>query len=82
MQWVVDHHLPGLSGAELIVLVRGAARPKPQSLPIVGLAGRAGSERVLMDAGASCFIHKPFSETDLSKAVRWALDVYGPTPVS
>lgn len=78
---VVDYHLPGLSGAELIRTIRAASDAVLREVPIVGLSGRQGSERILLDAGASCFIPKPFREVELIKAVRWALDVYGTVAV-
>jgi CheY-like chemotaxis protein len=66
---VVDHHLPGLSGVDFVRIVRGSSNARLRSVPVVGLSGVNGSERALLDAGASCFIPKPIHEPALIKAV-------------
>jgi len=78
---VVDYHLGERSGADLIREVRAASSEELRSLPIVGLSGRRGSERPLLDAGASCFLEKPFTEPQVLKAVSWAIEVYGAASV-
>jgi len=70
---VVDHHLGISSGADLVRVVRAAKSDRLRSMPIVGLSGRRGSEGPLLDAGASCFIAKPFHEGELLEAVSRAL---------
>lgn len=70
---VVDQWMPGMTGAELIRLLRGAPVPEIRTMPIIGLSGRSGSERDLLGAGAGSFIAKPFGELELVAAVRAAL---------
>lgn len=70
---IVDQWMPGMTGAELIRLMRAAPLPEIRTMPIIGLSGRAGSERDLLGAGAGSFLAKPFGETELVAAVRAAL---------
>jgi DNA-binding response OmpR family regulator len=71
---IVDQWMPGMTGAELIRLLRAAPVPELRAMPIIGLSGRGGSERDLLGAGAESFISKPFGEPELVAAVRAALD--------
>jgi DNA-binding response OmpR family regulator len=70
---IVDQWMPGMTGAELIRLLRGAPVPEVRTMAIIGLSGRSGSERDLLGAGAGSFIAKPFGELELVAAVRTAL---------
>ncbi len=70
---IVDQWMPGMTGAELIRLLRAAPVTELRTMAIIGLSGRAGSERDLLGAGAGSFIAKPFGETELIVAVRAAL---------
>ena len=72
---IVDQWMPGMTGAELIRLLRAAPVPELRAMPIIGLSGRAGSERDLLGAGAGSFIAKPFGEAELIVALRAALRV-------
>jgi CheY-like chemotaxis protein len=72
---VVDQWMPGMTGAELIRLLRAAPLPELRAMPIVGLSGKGGSEDELLAAGAGSFVSKPFGELDLVGAVRAALDL-------
>lgn len=72
---IVDQWMPGMTGAELIRLLRSAPVPEVRRMPIIGLSGRSGSERDLLGAGAGSFISKPFGELELVAAVRAALDL-------
>jgi CheY-like chemotaxis protein len=74
---IVNHCLDGRSGADLVREIRAANSDKLRSVPIVALSGRRGTERTLLDAGASCFLTKPYCEAELMKAVNWAIEVYG-----
>lgn len=71
---IVDQWMPGMTGAELIRLLRAAVVPELRRIAIVGLSGRSGSERDLLGAGADAFVAKPFGETELLGAVRSVLD--------
>jgi CheY-like chemotaxis protein len=69
---VVDQFLPGWSGADLIRMIRGSDSGALRTIPIVGLSGRAGAAE-LVEAGATCFLTKPFNEHQLLGAVQTAL---------
>lgn len=70
---LVDQWMPGMTGAELIRLLRAAPLAELRAMPIVGLSGKRGSERELLAAGAGSFVSKPFGEEELVGAVRGAL---------
>ncbi len=70
---VVDQHLPGLSGAELIRLLRSSTVEQLRRVPVVGLSGRPGSERDLLAAGACAFVRKPFGQDELLRSVQACL---------
>jgi CheY-like chemotaxis protein len=70
---IIDQHMPGMTGAELIRFVRGSPDPRVRSVPIIGLSGRPGSEHELLAAGAGVFLPKPFGEAELAAALRLAL---------
>jgi CheY-like chemotaxis protein len=70
---IVDQHMPGMTGAELIRFVRGSPDSRVRSVPIIGLSGRPGSEQELLAAGAEVFLPKPFGEAELAAALRLAL---------
>lgn len=76
---IVDQWMPGMTGAELIRLLRAAPVPELRAMPIIGLSGRRGSERDLLGAGAGSFLAKPFGEQELLAAVRSALGGTVPT---
>jgi DNA-binding response OmpR family regulator len=78
---IVDQWMPEMTGAELIRLLRAAPVPELRAMPIIGLSGRAGSERDLLGAGAGSFLAKPFGESELLMAVRAALGLRA-TPAS
>jgi CheY-like chemotaxis protein len=70
---IIDQHMPGMTGAELIRFVRGSPDPRVRTVPIIGLSGRPGSEQELLTAGAEVFLPKPFGEAELAAALRLAL---------
>jgi DNA-binding response OmpR family regulator len=70
---IVDQWMPGMTGAELVRLLRAATLPAVRTMGIIGLSGRPGSERDLLGAGAGTFLRKPFGEAELLAAVRFAL---------
>lgn len=72
---IVDQWMPGMTGAELVRILRASARAELRTMPIIGLSGRPGSEEDLLGAGAGLFLAKPFGEPELVAAVRAALGV-------
>ncbi len=77
---LLDWNLPGMSGLELVTLIRGAAlRPDARipnpALPVVMLTARQRADDVARarDAGINEFVVKPFSTTSLLRAISSAL---------
>lgn len=67
---LLDNHMPGASGVELIGLIR--TRWTPQELPIVLISGSSiqGEIDQAMAAGANDFRRKPVELADLISTVR------------
>jgi FixJ family two-component response regulator len=68
---LLDVHMPGMSGTEVLEAVREAA----SKLPVVLMTGRYEvdfAQRAL-DAGASAFLRKPFEEQELLDAIARAM---------
>jgi CheY-like chemotaxis protein len=70
---IVDQWMPGMTGTELIRLLRAAQQPELRAMAIIGLSGRPGSETDLLGAGAETFLRKPFGEAELIAAIETAL---------
>jgi two-component system KDP operon response regulator KdpE len=66
---IVDQWMPGMTGAELIRLLREVPHPGMRAMRIIGLSGRPGSERELLGAGADAFLRKPFGDLELRAAL-------------
>jgi CheY-like chemotaxis protein len=75
---IVDQWMPGMTGAELIRMLRAAPFADVRAMPIVGLSGRPGSERDLLHAGAGTFLSKPFGESELVAALALAIGAVEP----
>lgn len=67
---ILDLHLPGLSGMEVLSEVKVAA----SKLPVVLMTGRYDSDfaAAAVEAGASAVLRKPFDETTLFDAIEHA----------
>lgn len=70
---IVDQWMPGMTGTELIRLLRAAPQAEIRAMAIIGLSGRPGSEEDLLGAGAETFLPKPFGEAELLAALELAL---------
>ncbi len=66
---IVDEVMPGMRGSELIRAIRSSPDPRLSAMPIVGIYGRAGASRELLDAGATTFVPKPVEEASILAAV-------------
>jgi CheY-like chemotaxis protein len=71
--WVVDHHMPGMSGAQLIRELRRSADERLRDAPAIGLTGYEGAAQELVAAGALCALSKPCGERTLLEQVGRAL---------
>ena len=67
---LLDVHMPGMSGMQVLEEVRVAAT----KLPVVLMTGRYEPDLAQrsLDAGASAFLRKPFDEAELVQAIRVA----------
>lgn len=67
---LLDMHMPGMSGVDVLEEVRVAAT----KLPVVLMTGRYEVEfaQRSLDAGASAFLRKPFEEDELLRAIQTA----------
>ena len=67
---LVDEVMPGMSGTELIRLLRESGDERLRDLPTIGLSGWANGERELLAAGAGNALRKPFQVGPLLENVR------------
>ena len=65
---ITDYYMEGLHGDSFVKMIRDSP-PHIASLPIIGLAGTAESEKKLRDAGVDEYIAKPFMKKALLKSV-------------
>jgi two-component system chemotaxis response regulator CheY len=67
---ILDLNMPEIHGIEVLKFVR--ARPIYQTMPIIVLTtkGEESSQREALEAGASLYLTKPFSASDLQVKVR------------
>jgi CheY-like chemotaxis protein len=70
---IVDEVMPGLSGSELVRLLRRSRDPRVARVPIVGISAVAGAGRALLAAGATLFVPKPIEERAILAAVEAVL---------
>jgi two-component system response regulator FixJ len=68
---ILDIHMPGMSGLDVLEEVRVAAT----KLPVILMTGRYDADfaRRSLDAGASAFLGKPFEEDELLRAIEVAI---------
>ena len=59
---LVDHHMPGMTGAELVRALRGSADPRLRTVPVIGLTGYDEGAVELARAGADVTLRKPCGE--------------------
>jgi CheY-like chemotaxis protein len=81
---LVDHVMPGMTGAELIRALRASLDERLRSVPAIGLSAYDGARHELMAAGAVASIGKPVAYGALLEQVRSALGaswlMEGPAP--
>ncbi len=70
---VVDQVMPGMSGAELVRALRASGDEHLRRIPVIGLSGMSGAERLLIEAGADAALPKPFREGPLLEMVQRTL---------
>ncbi len=67
---VVDHMMPGMTGAELIRAMRASQDARLRALPAIGLSGWVDGEEALLEAGAARALKKPCGVEPLLEQVR------------
>lgn len=71
---IVDQHLSGIDGAAFVRWLQACPIPNLRDVRLIGISGRLESGKDLVDAGACCFVPKPFHEEGILHAVQSALD--------
>jgi CheY-like chemotaxis protein len=70
---VVDQVMPGMSGADLVRALRASEDEQLRRMPVIGLSGVSGADRLLLEAGADAALPKPFREGPLLELVEKTL---------
>lgn len=65
---ILDHMLPGMSGLEILAVIRG--EPRNRNLPVMMLTARGRDRDMAEQAGADRFMTKPFSNAEILSEVR------------
>lgn len=73
--WLVDEVMPGMSGSELVAVLRRSRDPRIAGAPMVGISGRIGADADLLSAGCDAFVAKPVDERRVVDAMRRAVQV-------
>jgi CheY-like chemotaxis protein len=71
--WLVDEVMPGMTGSELIRVLRRSRDPRLSGAAIVGVSGRIGARADLLGAGADVFVPKPVDERAVLSALARAV---------
>ncbi len=74
---IVDQHLDGVDGSDFVRWLQACPIPNLRDVRLIGISGRLESGKDLVDAGACCFVPKPFHEERILDAVHSALGVRG-----
>jgi len=71
--FLIDHVMPGMSGADLIRALRTSSDERLHDIPAIGLSAYDRGRYDLVVAGALCAVGKPVAYAALLEAVRGAL---------
>ena len=77
---LVDHVMPGMSGADLIRALRTSTDERLRHIPAIGLSAYDGAHSELLAAGAATALKKPVAYGPLLDTVRAALSGAGLSP--
>jgi CheY-like chemotaxis protein len=67
---IVDQVMPGMSGAELIRVLRNAHDERLRSIPTIGMSAYEGAQGELLAAGALAALKKPLRYAPLLDLIR------------
>jgi CheY-like chemotaxis protein len=70
---LVDQHMPGMTGADLIRALRGSPDERLRRIPAIGLSAYEGAASDLIEAGAFVSLRKPCGDQLLLLSVAQAL---------
>jgi two-component system phosphate regulon response regulator PhoB len=73
---LVDHYMPGRTGADLIRELRASSDERLRCIPAIGLTGYEDGQRDLLAAGALFALQKPCGDGPLLEKVALALKVH------
>lgn len=78
---VLDRNLPGMSGIQLLKLLRSGEVPGMIGVPVILLTGDPSEEveKEAIDAGVQAFVRKPVNQSGLAAAVQRLLPPPGRT---
>ena len=66
---IIDFFMPGMSGAQLIRMLRATSDGRLRQVPVIGLTAYQIGERDLVAAGAALVLRKPWNEGMVVEAV-------------
>ena len=69
--FLIDKQLPDVDGLEICRFLR--AKPHYRKVPVIVISSSARLKTRAIEAGASCFIGKPFTVEELLSAIRQTL---------
>lgn len=72
--WIIDQRLAGVSGAQLVVMLRASRDPALRGAVIVGTSADARGRGALLAAGADALVARPASAEDVTAALVAALE--------
>jgi DNA-binding response OmpR family regulator len=72
---VIDWHLPGQSGLELVAQIRTSMHSADRMVPIIMMTGFSSPEKIALarDAGVTEYLVKPFSVDELIKRMVYVI---------
>ncbi len=68
--WIVDHNMPGMTGADLVRRLRSSTDARLRDAPVLGVSGHDESATELRRAGAGQTLQKPLDERKLCAWLR------------
>jgi DNA-binding response OmpR family regulator len=69
--FIIDKQLPDIDGLEICRFLH--SKPNYRKIPVIVISGAQRIKTKALDAGATCFIAKPFAVIDLLRAINKSL---------
>jgi two-component system chemotaxis response regulator CheY len=77
---IADVTMPDIDGLTMVKMLRSHTNPKLRQIPVILLTGSDVSRASGMEAGASAFLTKPVSPSELFRVIGPLLGARAPTP--